>query len=274
MKKLNTTLDREPMTSQMIRDRQDFNYILKEANAAKVPIWKSIWFYGPVGIAMVTMVVSAVRMNSKSEQFDNTTTLSQFRTIPTNTDFSANTIEVKKSEELTETKSNSKKENSENEAPLLSKTKAVTPSNTTTPKTEAVPSSMEPAFLVDDDDGDLIDEPIVIKKPTQPRKAPSKPSMTLANIAGVFNGRVALSDICYNGLTCNNGYRVISYDIQYDNGTGETVDRVSGNGIPEVICRSLKRYNIGSPVFITRIIAENGSGERKQLLSMSIEPTF
>ena len=91
MKKLNTTLDREPMTSQAIRERQNFNYILKETAAAKIPIWKSIWFYGPVGIAMVTMVVSAVRMNPKNEKFDNKTTLSQFNT--TNTDeYSANTI--------------------------------------------------------------------------------------------------------------------------------------------------------------------------------------
>ena len=77
MKRTKTTLDREPMNSEAIRQRQDFDYILKEATAAKVPIWKSIWFYGPVGIAMVTMVVSAVRINPKNELNDKTTTLSQ-----------------------------------------------------------------------------------------------------------------------------------------------------------------------------------------------------
>jgi hypothetical protein len=75
-------------------------------------------------------------------------------------------------------------------------------------------------------------------------------------------------------IHCNNGYQVISYEIQYDNGVGSTVDRVSGNRIPSYICSNLKRYNVGSPVFITKIIAMNEKGERKQLLSMSLEPTF
>ncbi|MFK7784758.1 MAG: hypothetical protein AB8B56_06575 [Crocinitomicaceae bacterium] len=266
MKRLNTTLDREPMTSQEIRERQDFNYILKEANAAKVPIWKSIWFYGPVGIAMVTMVVSAVRMNPKNQQFDdNNITLSQFNTTNTE-DISADTFVVEKSEELTETKS---EPNKENDVPVTTNVEMVNPSNTITPNVKADPLT-ESALPVNDDQEE---PPILINAPVE-MEVEAKPVMTLANIAGVTNGRVVLSQICSEGIGCNNGYRVVSYDIQYDDGRGGTVDRVSGSTIPEYICRNLKRYNMGSPVFITRIVAENDKGERKQLLSMNIEPTF
>ena len=266
MKKLNTTLDREPMTSQEIRDRQDFNYILTETTAAKVPIWKSIWFYGPVGIAMVTMVVSAVRMNPKNEEFDNNTTLSQFST-PNTEDYSANTIVVEKSKELTETKSDSNKENETSVAP---ETQTVNPSSTT-PVTKAAPPTVETAFLIDEESNKAMETEII----PEPEPVVVKAVKTMPSIAGVFEGRVAISQICSTGrIDCNNGYEIISFDIQYDNGARTTVDQVSGNVIPPVICRYLRRYNVGSPVFISRIIARNEKGETKQLLSMNIEPTF
>lgn len=267
MKKLNTTLDREPMTSQEIRDRQDFNYILTETTVAKVPIWKSIWFYGPVGIAMVTMVVSAVRMNPKNEQFDNNTTLSQFNT-PNTEDYSANTITVEKSEELTETKSDS---NKENETPIVSNTQTVNPSSTTTPVIEAAPPTVDPAFLANEQNSKAPEAEII----PVPEPEVLKAVKTMPSIAGVFEGRVAISQICSSGrIDCNNGYEIVSFDIQYDNGARTTVDQVSGNVIPPVICRYLRRYNVGSPVFISRIIARNEKGETKQLLSMNIQPTF
>ncbi len=269
MKKTNTTLDREPMNSQAIRERQNFDFILKETAAAKIPIWKSIWFYGPVGIAMVTMVVSAVRMNPKNKNYDENTTLSQI-TITNTENNSANTITVERSNEaLTETKSDS---NNENVAPIALNPQKEIPSSTITPiiKTDTVKA--DPTFLIAEqnskepkEDLGKIVESVVAKKAAK----------TMPDIAGVFNGRISVSQMCSSGIIhCNNDYQVISYDIQYDNGAGSTVDRVSGNRIPSYICSSLKRYNVGSPVFITKIIAMNKNGERKQLLSMSIEPTF
>ncbi|MDG1333504.1 MAG: hypothetical protein P8P74_14305 [Crocinitomicaceae bacterium] len=268
MRKLNTTLDREPMTSQEIRDRQDFNYILKETAVAKVPIWKSIWFYGPVGIAMVTMVVSAVRINPQNEQFEDKTTLSQFNTTNTE-DYPANTIVVEKSEELTETKSDS---NKENETAIASTEQTVDPSNTVTPNVKADPQQVDPAFLANEKSNE---QPEVMPEPPIERVVKIASAKTMPSIAGVFNGRVAIGSICSTGkIDCNNGYEIISFDIQYDNGIESTVDRVSGSQIPSTICRKLRRFNVGSPVFITRIVAMNQKGERKQLLSMQIEPTF
>lgn len=268
MKKLNTTLDREPMNSQAIRERQDFNYILKESVAAKIPIWKSIWFYGPVGIAMVTMVVSAVRMNPKNEINDNNITLSQFNTTNTE-DGSVNTITVERSKEvLTETKSDS---NKENVAPTETKSQEVKPSNNTTPGKKADPTQVDSAFLLDEQNNATPENIVSVPTPIVEKKV----EKTMPNIAGVFNGRIPANQICSTGLIdCNNGYKIISYDIQYDNGVGTTVDRVSGNRIPSYICSSLKRYNVGSPVFITKIIAMNIKGERINLYSMNIEPTF
>lgn len=267
MKRTKTTLDREPMNSEAIRQRQDFDYILKEATAAKVPIWKSIWFYGPVGIAMVTMVVSAVRINPKNELNDKTTTLSQI-TLSTDNKNEARTFVVESSdEELTETKSNSNKENVTSEV-----------KETTAPSTTPI---IEPAPVIEEPEPVLIaEEKVEVPKSRVPVRKPEpvtekKTVKTMPSIAGVFNGRVSVAQMCSEGMIhCNNGYEIISYDIQYDNGTGSTVDRVSSNAIPGYICTNLKRYNVGSPVFITKIIAQNAKGERKQLMSMYLEPTF
>lgn len=264
MKKTNTTLDREPMNSEAIRQRQNFNYILKKTAAAKIPIWKSIWFYGPVGIAMVTMVVSAVRMNPKNEKYDDNTTLSQIQVTPTtpvSTDHS--TIDSFEStiDEVLTVKSE--------EIPTVVIEKQIE-NNVSTDKVDDN-TKLKPEVLAEEN---IEIEPVK----TAPVVIPvveKKISKTMPDIAGVFSGRISVSQICSAGMIhCNNGYQVISYDIQYDNGAGSTVDRVSGSRIPSYICANLKRYNVGSPVFITKIIAMNEKGERKQLLSMSLEPTF
>lgn len=260
MRKTNTTLDREPLSSETIRERQNFNYVLKETAASRIPLWKSAWFYGPVGIAMVTMVVSAVRMNPKNDEYDSKTTLAQNELIASVafpiTSFtndkvekvSINRPEVEQTKKITV----DKVVNVEKVRPLkIEETIELKPEIVTeeknTPNLKTIVSEPE----------------IVTRKNTMP------------DIAGVFTGRISASAICSAGMIhCNNDFEVISYEIQYDNGRGVTIDRISGNKIPDYICSSIQRYNIGSPVFITKIIAQNPEGIRKQLLSMSLEPTF
>lgn len=260
MKRTKTTLDREPMNSETIRQRQDFDYILKEATAAKVPIWKSIWFFGPVGIAMVTMVVSAVRINPKNELNDKITTLSQITLSLDNKNESRTFVVQNSDEELTETKSNSNKE------------------NVTSEEKETISPSTPP--IIEPDPVLITEDKVEVPKSKMPAPTPEpviekKTVKTMPSIAGIFNGRLSVAQMCSEGIIhCNNGYEIISYDIQYDNGTGSTVDRVSSNAIPGYICTNLKRYNVGSPVFITKIVAQNAKGERKQLMSMYLEPTF
>lgn len=286
MERTKTTLDREPMTSEAIRQRQDFDFVLKQAVAAKVPIWKSIWFYGPVGIAMVTMVVSAVRMNPKNELNDNKSTLAKQDVIGVtgSTDLG----------ELATYTSDSKNTNSEKERSMMDAFKGSIPNQSHTPSAEkkviAAPketvvfeenTELKPEVLTEEKN--VIEEsknlaetstPVEKKVAITPVETKRETVKTMPNVAGVFNGRVSLYEMCSTGIRCNNDYEVVSYDIQYDNGRGTTVDRVSGSAFPEYICNNLRRYNLGSPVFITRIIAMNEKGETKQLLSMQIEPTF
>lgn len=290
MERTKTTLDREPMTSEAIRQRQNFDYVLKQAAAAKVPIWKSIWFYGPVGIAMVTMVVSAVRMNPKNELNDNNITLAENDvtgwTGSTQMGELAEIIdeESKEIENIKELEKTYSAENAfEGSIPNVKQQSTAIKEKATTVVNETVTfennTELKPEVL--SEEKNATNEPKVESNKVEEKKVvipvvESKPETvkTMPNVAGVFNGRVSLYEMCSTGIACNNGYEVVSYDIQYDNGRGTTVDRVSGSAFPEYICNSLRRYNLGSPVFITRIIAMNEKGQTKQLLSMQIEPTF
>lgn len=281
MRKLNTTLDREPMNSEAIRQRQNFNYILKETAAAKIPIWKSIWFYGPVGIAMVTMVVSAVRMNPQNQTNDNKTTLAQNDVIgytgstelgDLSTVANAEADIEKFEKEFDYTKAFEGTIPSQNETSKASKKSTIAAKSTDKVDDN---TKLKPEVLAEEKNTSDINRNDPVKTVTVVQEVVAKPVKTMPNIAGVFSGRISVSQICSIGkIECNNGYQIISYDIQYDNGAGSTVDRVTGEEIPRYICGNLQRYNVGSPVFITNIIAMNEKGERKKLLSMSIEPTF
>ena len=58
MKKFKTIVDREYLSSDYIESRQNFGQVLNEVNQLKPPVWKSAWFYGPVGISVLAVVVS------------------------------------------------------------------------------------------------------------------------------------------------------------------------------------------------------------------------
>ncbi len=270
MKNTHTTLDREPLSSEAIRDRQDFNYVLKEHISTRIPLWKSAWFYGPVGIAMVTMVVSAVRMNPQIESNDNNITLAKQEVTGSigSTDISdrkamenrdkVDVVERSISAPADQTNTTSKR--AEKQAETLAKTEK---SDKIEDNTALKPGVLAPEKKI---------VPTVYV-----RNEPAKPVVknTMPSIAGVFTGRVSVNSICQSGkIECNNEFEVIAYTIEYDNGIESTVERYEGNAIPSNVCAYLKRYNVGSPVFITNIVAADNQGNVKRLPSMSIEPTF
>jgi hypothetical protein len=261
MKNTHTTLDREPLSSETIRDRQNFNYVLKEHVSTRIPLWKSAWFYGPVGIAMVTMVVSAVRMNPKNDEYDENTTLSTKTLV-------SEPVQHSKYAVLSSKMSIDKPgEAKKHEKSFVKSTKSA---NVVNPTSNAIEenTALKPEVFAPEK---KIIDPVHVRKETTKAVAVS----TMPSIAGVFTGRVSVNEICRSGkIECNNEFEVIAYTIQYDNGVETTIERLEGNTIPSNLCAYLKRFNVGSPVFITNIVAADNQGNVKRLPSMSIEPTF
>ncbi len=67
-------LDREPLDTSYIQSRQDFDKVINGYRAMKPPIWKNPWFYGPIGIASLAILVTLTFQN-KFFANDNNSTL-------------------------------------------------------------------------------------------------------------------------------------------------------------------------------------------------------
>jgi hypothetical protein len=270
MKNTHTTLDREPLSSEAIRDRQDFNYVLKEHISTRIPLWKSAWFYGPVGIAMVTMVVSAVRMNPQIESNDNNITLAKQEVIGWTGSTDVSDINAMKNRDLVDAVEGSIPAPADQTNTTLKSAEKQVVKPAKTEKSDEIEDNtiVKPGVLAPEK---KIVTPVVMR--SEPAKTVVK--NTMPSIAGVFTGRISVNEICQVGkIDCNNDFEVIAYTIEYDNGIENTVERYEGNEISSRVCAYLKRYNVGSPVFITNIVAADNQGNVKRLPSMSIEPTF
>ncbi len=68
MKKNKIVVDRPNLTSESINKHQDFDKVLKGANHVKPSFWKSPWFYGPVGLATVGLLITMSTLNEPVEE--------------------------------------------------------------------------------------------------------------------------------------------------------------------------------------------------------------
>ncbi len=77
MKARKINLDRAPISSDKIESKQDFEHVLTNYNAIKPSFWTNPWFYGPVGLASLAIVVSLFmnNINSNTEENEKKSTL-------------------------------------------------------------------------------------------------------------------------------------------------------------------------------------------------------
>ncbi|MFT5780188.1 MAG: hypothetical protein ACI837_003149 [Crocinitomicaceae bacterium] len=269
MENVKTTLDREPISSEDIRSRQDLNQVLKGHQALKPPLWKSVWFYGPVGIAAVTLIVATSNMNPDAET--NVTVLGQ--SIDKSEQFQlAQTQFFSESNEELVSKKNVNEE------------QAITP-EPSIPNEDQSASEIERTTIVlreqDPTPPEEVNTPVdVTEAPSDALVPPDdipevKRMKTMPTVGGIFTGRIRVDELCLAGkIACNNDYVVYSYDVQYSNGREDIIERVRGNKFPPYMCSNVKDYNIGQPIFITNILAKNPEGDVLRLLSMRLSPTF
>jgi hypothetical protein len=66
MKARKINLDRAPISSDKIESKQDFEHVLTNYKLIKPSFWTNPWFYGPVGLASLAIVVSLLMNNVNS----------------------------------------------------------------------------------------------------------------------------------------------------------------------------------------------------------------
>jgi hypothetical protein len=262
MDKIKTILDREPLSSDYIRSRQDFDQIVKVAKVAQKPIWKSAWFYGVTGLSAIAIVI-AISVSGWKEQQKEPEVIGQ----------SVDPSEVQP------TKPHVKSSGSGNISMAIGnpvKNKVVVQEQTSKPNDREERSIQTP----------IVKEPVVTKNEEIPvvksvERREEKPKTTpsnnyMPNFGGVYEGNVPVDLLCSGkGIQSNGKLTVTSFTISYFDGKQDVTARVRGNKIPYDVCEDLGRYNVGTEIFITNIYAEDRfSGATSHLPSMLITPVL
>ena len=266
MEKIKVILDRKKVPSEEIASRQDLNSVLKDAST-NVPIWKSGWFYGSVGLASVAIVAITATWNQSA----NVDTANERVLTASLTDSNVITAvheAIQKPEPVVLATAEKKEETAEMDvknAPVVK------------PDDKKVVSQEEE--LVEDVSEEILESTPVSETSVAPKTTPSIAKVNgvvnkMPNIAGVYYGPIAIEKLCSdNRISSSPDIEITSFKINYNTMDGDVVKSVSGDIIPEDICSQLKRWNLNSTVFITEIRGVSSHGEIMMLSSMSLIPT-
>ena len=266
-------VDRANLSSEYIAERQDFNQVLKAHRATKPSLWKSSWFYGPVGLAVIAVTVAAAKFNPSTsvenkKAYEAKITLKEEPSkITKSTPVLAQALSTPEPEPKPRPESKDIDQVVSTAHPAERK-----------PSEKTIVEPLENKVEFEEVNGDVETETnqktIAEESPEvrEPRIA-AKPGVP--KIAGVFNGRIKADLICSSGvIEMNEGWYVLSYTIQYYNGIEDVIEKFNTDLIPPKLCSDLKRFNANSPVNITSIVVENLRGERKLVPSMQIIPVY
>lgn len=229
IKKVN--LDRKPLDTAYVQQKQDFQQLMNMYRKVTNPVWKQPLFYGVIGFASVAAVVVSSLIDFNSEPIQNTTTLTEKKeTIKSSVNTSLNHKAVKLV---------NPKESSIQDEPRLS-VEMVERRKTTELKKNTEPEEMKAAFSEKN-----IDEPVV---------PVTKPSALIPSISGQSHGTLKASQLCaLAGIEMGQEIKISSFHILYSVGLREKLVSVKGKNIPAEVCKDLELSGYEQMVFITEI---------------------
>lgn len=260
MDKLKTIVDREPISSESIAERQNFNDVLQKYKAQPAYTGYNKWIYGSViGSAVVAGVVISTSLNWDAEP-----PLKKEAVVNPSKKDVTNIISAKStgnSIQLAVTNTVEKQSLKPAKKTEAVKRKPVLTESTEEPVKEIAREVEQEAKTVE-----------VI--PVKTEKKPVENNMP--HIGAYYFGEVPLNLLCDNEkISSGNNLAVVSYTIAYFNGNVEVEEKIRGAKIPENVCEKLGKFNVGSDIRITSIVAEDRfSGVQYQLPSMSITPVL
>lgn len=264
MNKIKTTLDRERISSESITEKQDFEGVLSTYRSQKGWSNSQKWLLGSIiGTAVVSGIV-ITSLIDQDEQFKSTDKSAQKEILSVDKGLSRNVAlafnDTQPALNNSPKKDEYKRANSTNAA---SKTKAI--------PCEAKVENKQASETVDSQ-GDPINETSNVTE----SKVDKKSTNNMPHIGKYYDGEVPVDVLCSNEkISSGTNLAVVSYVISYYNGREEVQEKVRGALVPSNICESLGKYNLGEPVRITSIVAEDRfSGAQYILPSMSIKPVL
>ncbi len=271
MKKIKTIVDREPVSSDYIASKQDFGHVLKQVNQMSVPVWKSGWFYGPIGMAVVAVTISITTIDPASAgasvetaAFAETSMASVLPDPVEDHSASANPASTK-----TEQAQNTQETiQVEDRVPqTVNRTEPAPVSHQETSAQEEVATGLSASNKSIPQAERVAEEPAILHQPVS-----TKRKNTLAHIESYYTGEIPVSALS-SALEVNEDIRIVAFNVHYNGVSGTETASVIGNKIPENVIESIRRYNIGYMVFFTDIKGVTSEGKVISLLSMNFIAT-
>jgi hypothetical protein len=243
IKKVN--LDRRPLSSAHIEQKQNFQHVLTNAKMAKPPIWKSPWFYGAVGLSSIAITAISVKeFNNESNVYEKKTT-------------SKNTIT-----EIVKPPKASIQAASVCFPTKLEQKKSVkkTPVSESKKVDEPITLKLDPVASPNEVQSEVVKTP-----------AP-KVHSELPSIGGVSNGRISITKFEQaEQIECSEEYKIVSYSIQYFDGRSDLSVQINSEKLPTAIVEEIVANNLDQMIFITGIKGIDASGKIRNLPSMNLK---
>lgn len=249
MDKIKINLDQEKLSSEYIHSKQDFKKITDQVQLGN-SIAKSTWFYGVVGLASITLIISLTLLNTSTADEKNTTLKSGKNTTHTSIEKVADPMTATFSIAGNSGSSQSiriKKILKTNHHETKNE-KIIQPENVTV---EAISEQKSPTY-----------QPIVEKRNIEPNVMP--------HIGGHYAGDIALSKLCDKGIEINETVEIQSFKLYYSTLKGDKTIQVKSNLFPDEVCKEIKDFGLDQMVFITDIIGTDEEGIKHQYTSLNL----
>lgn len=244
-------VDRKKLSSEDIQQGQNWEKVLSESRKLQPPLNKSIWYYGPIALASISVLIS-ISLFAKPSQSE-----VDVENEPQQTQLVVHKKEVKEKEEVkTQIQ---KEEKFEKKITLKKEVK----------KAQKEKTKEKVVELLGDVELDKEPEEVVVHtEKKEPTKA-IESKFVFAKIANKFEGELSLVEIQKNprlSLNAENA-SILEFELSFFNGTEIEVVKIQGEKIPISIVDKITKVGAGSSLYFTKILA-NIDGENRVLPSL------
>ena len=229
IKKVN--LDRKPLDSAYIQQKQDFQQLMSMYKKINIPVWKQPLFYGVVGFASVAAVVVSTVFDFNSKPIEKNHTQTQ-KEIKKDSPLKASFVAEPSTTSL-----------------VVSHVKEVTPSKEDVQY--SVPPKQKSKVAVPSILAESVEMETTMPAPVLKEQ---KSVAIVPSIAGKSQGNIKASQLCAEeGVVMDQDTKITSFHILYSVGLRERVVSVKGSRVPEEVCKELEKSGFEQMVFITEI---------------------
>jgi hypothetical protein len=266
MKHFKINVGRKKLPSEYIQSKQNFDLVLGGVKPSKPSFWKSVWFYGTIGMAGATSIVGYKFY--KSEKQLNETLITQETTLKkeiNNYDFipvrsiaydEAPLVVVDETQMSSQKKKMMEKKGRDVSVDGKKDVELINNIESNSEMQEVIIAKSEDSFNA---------SPIIQKKQAK---------SNMPSVSGVYNGDISWESFKEGVVFVNEDISVKQFSIQYSTRLGDKIASVKGDRIPSEVVSELEALGLDQTIFITNVVAGDREGSSIRFVSMDLNLKF